>query len=81
MRRDKWDHEVEESVFLGLCFWFQAFPLHRKKAAHVHQKDVEIVYVLLLAWLQGEGFGDLGTIGTLFIESRSSGFCIFDVGM
>lgn len=81
MRRDQWDHELEEYFFLVPCSWFQAFPLHRKKTAHVHQKDVEIVYVLLLAWLQGEGFGDLGTIRTLFIESRSSGFCVFDVGM
>ena len=47
----------------------------------MHQKDVEIVYVLLLAWCQGERLGDLSTVGTLFIESRSSGFCIFDVGM
>lgn len=48
---------------------------------HVNQKDVEVVYVLLLAWRQRGGLGDLGTIGTLFIERRSSGFCIFDVGM
>jgi len=47
----------------------------------MHQKDVEIVYVLLLAWRQGEQLGDLGTVGTLFMESRSSGFCVFDVGM
>lgn len=79
--RDQRDYEAEVSVFLVLHFWFQAFPWHRKKKAHVHQKDVEIVYVPLLAWRQGERLGDLGSVGTLFIESRSSGFCIFDVGM
>lgn len=71
----KWRH-----VFLVLRFWFRAFPWHRAGAgekAHVHQKDVEIVYVLLLAWRRGERLDDLGTVGTLFIESRSSGFCGF----
>lgn len=79
------DHEVGVSVFLVLHFLASSSPLaqekKKRKEAHMYQKDVEIVYVLFLAWCQQERLGDLGTIGTLFIESRSSGFCIFDVGM
>lgn len=45
----------------------------------MQQKEVGVVYVVILASCQGERFGDLGTIGTLFIE-RPSGFCVFDVG-
>lgn len=46
----------------------------------MQQKEVGVVYVVILASCQGERFGDLGTIGTLFIE-RPSGFCVFDVGV
>lgn len=56
-----------------------SFPLALDKSAR--EPDAEVVYVLLLAWCQRGGLGDLGTTGTLFIERGSSGFCIFDVGM
>lgn len=66
-------------------FGFEPSPVTGKKIviiikkAHVQQKEVGVVYVVILASCQGERFGDLGTIGTLFIE-RPSGFCVFDVG-
>lgn len=80
-RRNQRDDKVE-ACLPSATVLVSSLPLARGGGwrggeAHVHQKDVEIVYVLLLAWCQGERLDDLGTVGTLFIESRSSGFCGF----
>lgn len=63
MRRDQRDHEVGESVFLALHFWFQAFPWHRKKKKHTCTRQMSRLF--MFCFWPGARWNSLVTLALL----------------